>query len=45
MTVGSWVRTVRDNKNFAFIELNDGTHFKSLQDVPQKNGGFVTLLI
>ncbi|MDR0999616.1 MAG: asparagine--tRNA ligase [Clostridiales bacterium] len=33
MTVGGWVRTVRDNKNFAFIELNDGTHFKSLQIV------------
>ncbi|MDR1913808.1 MAG: asparagine--tRNA ligase [Clostridiales bacterium] len=29
--VGGWVRTVRDNKSFAFIELNDGTFFKSLQ--------------
>lgn len=26
-----WVRTIRDSKNFAFIELNDGTFFKSTQ--------------
>lgn len=28
-----WVRTVRDNKNFGFIELNDGSFFKSVQIV------------
>ncbi|MEG1536228.1 MAG: asparagine--tRNA ligase [Clostridia bacterium] len=28
-----WVRTIRDSKNFAFIELNDGTNFKSTQIV------------
>ncbi len=31
--VGGWIRTVRDNKNFAFVELNDGTFFKSVQIV------------
>ena len=30
MTVCGWVRTVRDMKNFGFIELNDGSCFKSL---------------
>ncbi|MDE7215708.1 MAG: asparagine--tRNA ligase, partial [Clostridia bacterium] len=29
--VSGWVRTIRDSKNFAFIELNDGTFFKSTQ--------------
>jgi len=28
-----WVRTVRDNKHFGFIELNDGSFFKSIQVV------------
>lgn len=28
-----WIRTIRDSKNFAFIELNDGTNFKSTQVV------------
>ena len=27
MTVCGWVRTVRDMKNFGFIELNDGSSF------------------
>ena len=31
--VGGWVRTVRDVKTFAFIELNDGSFFKNLQVV------------
>ena len=31
--VYGWVRTIRDSKNFAFIELNDGTKFKSTQIV------------
>ena len=29
----AWVRTVRDSKAFAFIEMNDGTFFKNLQIV------------
>ncbi|MGN0789348.1 MAG: asparagine--tRNA ligase [Christensenellales bacterium] len=31
--VCGWVRTIRDSKNFAFIELNDGSNFKSVQIV------------
>ncbi len=33
VTISGWVRTVRDSKAFAFIELNDGTYFKNLQIV------------
>ena len=33
VTVCGWVRTIRDMKNFGFIELNDGSCFKSLQVV------------
>ena len=28
LLVSGWVRTVRDSKAFAFIELNDGSFFK-----------------
>lgn len=31
--VEGWVRTVRDSKTFGFIELNDGSFFKSIQIV------------
>lgn len=31
--VCGWVRTIRDSKTFGFIELNDGTYFKSVQIV------------
>ena len=31
--IGGWVRSVRDNKNFGFIDLNDGTSFKGVQIV------------
>ena len=37
MTVCGWVRTVRDMKNFGFIELNDGSCFKSLQVVFERS--------
>ena len=33
VTVSGWVRTIRDSKTFGFIELNDGTHLKSVQVV------------
>ena len=33
ITVGGWIRSVRDNKKFGFIDLNDGTSFKGLQVV------------
>ena len=32
-TISGWVRTVRDSKAFGFIEVNDGTSFKTLQIV------------
>ena len=33
ITVGGWARTIRDMKNFGFMELNDGSCFKGLQVV------------
>ncbi len=33
LTVGGWVRSVRDLKTFGFMDLNDGTAFKGLQVV------------
>ena len=33
VAVGGWARTIRDSKAFGFIELNDGTFFKSCQIV------------
>lgn len=37
VTVCGWVRTSRDSKNMAFLEINDGTSFKHLQIVIDKN--------
>lgn len=36
VTVCGWVRTARDSKNVAFLELNDGTSLKHLQIVIDK---------
>ena len=33
ITVGGWVRNLRDSKAFGFIDLNDGSCFKSIQVV------------
>ena len=33
VTVAGWARTIRDSKAFGFIELNDGSAFKSTQIV------------
>lgn len=33
ITVCGWARTIRDMKNFGFIELNDGSCFRNLQVV------------
>ena len=33
VTVAGWARTIRDSKAFGFIELNDGSFFKSVQIV------------
>lgn len=37
VTVCGWVRTSRDSKNMAFLELNDGTSLKHLQIVIEKS--------
>ncbi len=40
VSIGGWIRTVRDSKAFAFIELNDGSTVKSIQlvaDTQTKN--------
>ena len=31
--ISGWIRTIRDSKNFGFIELNDGSFFKNVQIV------------
>lgn len=36
VVVCGWVRTARDSKNVAFIEINDGTSLKHLQIVVDK---------
>ncbi len=33
ITVCGWARTIRDQKNFGFIDLNDGSSFKGVQIV------------
>jgi len=33
ITVGGWIRSIRDSKTFGFIVLNDGTYFQPLQIV------------
>ena len=33
VTLKGWVRTMRESKTFAFVELNDGSYFKNLQVV------------
>ena len=37
VTVGGWVRSVRDSKTFGFIVVNDGTFFEPLQVVYHDN--------
>ena len=37
ITVAGWVRSCRGNGNFGFIDLNDGTYFKGLQIVFNKD--------
>lgn len=33
ITVGGWIRSIRDSKTFGFIVINDGSFFESLQIV------------
>ncbi len=35
--IEGWIRTIRDSKNFGFIELNDGTYLKNVQVVFENN--------
>ena len=37
ITVGGWVRNLRDSKAFGFIDLNDGSCFKSVQVVFERD--------
>jgi len=37
VTVGGWIRSVRDSKTFGFIVLSDGTYFETLQVVYHDN--------
>jgi len=39
VVVEGWIRTIRDSKNFGFIELNDGTFMKNVQIVFESNLG------
>ena len=36
VTVAGWVRSIRDMKNFGFATINDGTCFKDLQVVLER---------
>ncbi len=36
VTIKGWVRTVREQKSFAFIELNDGSSLSNLQVITQQ---------
>lgn len=38
ITVAGWVRSIRDMKNFGFVTLNDGSCFKDLQVVMEREG-------
>ena len=33
ITVGGWIRSIRDSKTFGFIVVNDGSYFEPLQIV------------
>ena len=37
VTVGGWIRNLRDSKAFGFIDLNDGSYFKSIQVVFERD--------
>ena len=36
VTVNGWVRTSRESKAFAFVELNDGSYFRNLQVIVEE---------
>ena len=46
VTVGGWIRSIRDSKTFGFIVLNDGSYFDTLQIVyHDKMENFAEVLI
>lgn len=45
LTICGWVRTVREQKNFAFIELNDGSTFSNLQVIVEETTAQYTELL
>ena len=39
ITIGGWVRSIRDSKTFGFIVVNDGTYFQPLTGSVQRQAG------
>ena len=39
VTIGGWVRSLRNSKNFGFIVVNDGTFFEPVQVVFSRRPG------
>ncbi len=37
VVLGGWIRNIRDSKEFGFIDLNDGSCFKNIQIVFERN--------
>ena len=37
VTISGWVRTTRESKSFAFVEVNDGSYFKNLQVIVEED--------
>lgn len=37
VTISAWVRTVRDSKKLAFVEVNDGSFFKNIQIIADES--------
>ena len=41
VTIGGWVRSLRNSKNFGFIVVNDGTFFEPVQVVFSNKIGII----
>ena len=37
ITINGWIKTIRSSNQFGFIEINDGTNFKNIQVVVEKD--------
>lgn len=42
VTVMGWTRTIRDSKAFGFIEINDGSCFRNVQVVFEREKSIIT---